>query len=54
MADQVDPTPVRIMQTSIRIYRELGSGFSMREVDQLLLACSEPQLTATSARLPSI
>ena len=54
LLNQVDPMPVRIIQTSIGIYRKLKNSFSMREVDQLLLACTEPQLTATSARVAAM
>ena len=56
LLNQVEPLPVRIMQTSIGIYRELDArdGFSMREMDQLLLACNESQLAATAARVAAL
>src|SRR5437870_4614747 len=60
LLNQVEPLPVRIMRTSIEIYRELereletGSGFSMRQVDQLLLACDESQLAATAIAVEAL
>src|SRR5216117_2540389 len=56
LLNQVEPLPVRIMQTSIGIYRELDArdGFSMREMDQLLLACNESQLASTAARVAAL
>jgi D-hydroxyproline dehydrogenase subunit beta len=56
LLNQVEPLPVRIMQTSIEIYRNLETrrSFSMRQVDQLLLACDESQLAATSARVAAM
>jgi glycine/D-amino acid oxidase-like deaminating enzyme len=56
LLNQVDPAAVRMMQTSVEIYRELDArdGFSMRQVDQLLLASSESQLAATSARVAAM
>src|SRR2546421_4109888 len=41
LLNQVESLPVRMMQTSIEIYRELeagGGGFAMRQVDQMFVA----------------
>jgi glycine/D-amino acid oxidase-like deaminating enzyme len=56
LLNQVDRAAVRMMQTSVEIYRELEAhgGFSLRQLDQLLLACSESQIAATSARVAAM
>jgi glycine/D-amino acid oxidase-like deaminating enzyme len=49
LLNQVEPLAVRVMGTSVEIYRELaGDDFGMRQVDQLLLASHESQLEVTS------
>src|SRR5437016_4000682 len=56
LLNQVDTAAVRVMQTSIEIYRELEArdGFSLRQMDQLLLARDESQLAATSSRVAAM
>jgi glycine/D-amino acid oxidase-like deaminating enzyme len=56
LLNQVEPLPVRIMRTSIEIYHELEPlrSFSLRQVDQLLLAGDESQLATTTARMAAM
>jgi glycine/D-amino acid oxidase-like deaminating enzyme len=56
LLNQVEPLAVRIMGTSVEIYRELAAGhdLAMRQVDQLLLASDEAQLEVTSASVAGL
>src|ERR1700730_5299683 len=56
LLNQVEPLPVRMMRTSIEIYCELDTSrsFSLRQVDQLLLAGDESQVATTTARMAAM
>ena len=57
LLNQVEPEVVKIMQSSLEVYRELeaaGHTFALRAQDQLLLARDEEQLRAAERRARAI